>query len=291
MRRCIILLGIVAAGCTELIFAQTQLAISPELYKQRRLHFIAQMPDSSLALFFAAEPKTRINDTYYPYRQDNALFYLSGCPEPFSVLILFKSPVVVGQQMTREVLFVQPRDPSEEIWTGRRLGAAGARQTLQVEVTETIDKLEEFLTRFAKEQRTAFTTVLFPNTHLRNRSAIPTAQLFTEQLFKQAGFIVQSALPILAKMRVTKSPEEIRLIQKATDITVAAHLQAIMSCEPDMYEYELAGSRRVRLQKDGLCLHGLSKHRWFWRKQRDFALRCGAQKNAERRTRGDGYGW
>ncbi|MDW8019828.1 MAG: aminopeptidase P N-terminal domain-containing protein [Chloroherpetonaceae bacterium] len=240
MRRCIILLGIVAAGCTELVFAQTQLAISPELYKQRRLHFIAQMPDSSLALFFAAEPKTRINDTYYPYRQDNALFYLSGCPEPFSVLILFKSPVVVGQQMTREVLFVQPRDPSEEIWTGRRLGAAGARQTLQVEVTETIDKLEEFLTRFAKEQRTAFTTVLFPNTHLRNRSAIPTAQLSTEQLFKQAGFIVQSALPILAKMRVTKSPEEIRLIQKATDITVAAHLQAIMSCEPDMYEYELA---------------------------------------------------
>lgn len=230
---------------------EERLSLPVEFYKQRREEFIEQMPDSALAVFVAAEPKNRSNDTYYLYRQENSLLYLSGCQEPQSALLLFKRPITINGRNTQEVLFVRPRDPSEEIWTGRRLGPEGARVMLQIKVVESTEKLEEFLMRFLREQKSAFRIVLFPTVRTRNQTAIPAAQLWVEQLFRQAGFAVQSAAPILARMRISKSPEEIRLIQKATDITVAAHLQAIMSCEPEMYEYELAAVAEYVFKKMG----------------------------------------
>lgn len=228
--------------------AQDDDALPPEFHKRNRERFIEQMPDSAVALFFAADVKNRINDTDYLYRQDNALYYLSGLREPAAVLMLFKRPVSVGAAQTQELLFVQPRNPSEEIWTGRRLGKEGARDALKIAATETSDRFDAFLDEFFKSEGARFKTVMFP---YAPRGAMPEAQRKVEALFKSRGFLAQSAFPILAKMRVTKSPEEVRLIQKATDIAVAAHLQAIMSCEPGMYEYELAAVAEYVFKKMG----------------------------------------
>lgn len=230
----------------SLAFAQDRLP--PEFHQRNRERFIEQMPDSALALFFAADVKNRSNDTDYLYRQDNALYYLSGLREPAAVLILFKHPVQVGAVKTQELLFVQPRNPSEEIWTGRRLGKEGARDALRLAATETSDNFDTFLEAFFKAEAQRFKTVMFPSAQ---RGAIPEAQRKAEALFRSKGFVVQSAFPILAQMRVTKSPEEVRLIQKATEIAVAAHLQAIMSCEPEMHEYELAAVAEYVFKKMG----------------------------------------
>jgi Xaa-Pro aminopeptidase len=40
-------------------------------------------------------------------------------------------------------------------------------------------------------------------------------------------------------MRTVKSSAEIELLQKAADATVAAHIEAMKSCEPGMFEYQL----------------------------------------------------
>lgn len=233
---------------TSLAVAQESDALPPEFHRRNRERFIEQMPDSALALFFAADVKNRSNDTDYLYRQDNALYYLSGLREPAAVLILFKHPVSVGTVKTQELLFVQPRNPSEEIWTGRRLGKEGARDALRLAATETSDHFDTFLEAFFKAEGQQFKTVMFPS---GQRGAIPEAQRKAEALFRSKGFFVQSAFPILAKMRVTKSPEEVRLIQKATEIAIAAHLQAIMSCEPEMHEYELAAVAEYVFKKMG----------------------------------------
>jgi len=228
---------------------QDEDALPPEFHKRNRERFIEQMPDSAVALFFAADVKNRINDTDYLYRQDNSLYYLSGLREPAGVLMLFKHPISVGTTKTQELLFVQPRNPSEEIWTGRRLGKERAKDILKLNATETADYFETFLDKFFKEQKARFKIVMFP--YSRSRAPLPDAQRKAEARFKSEGFAVQNAFPILAKMRVTKSPEEIRLIQKAVEISIAAHIQAIMSCEPNMYEYELAAVAEYVFKKMG----------------------------------------
>ncbi len=228
---------------------QEEDGLPPEFHRRNRERFIEQMPDSAVALFFAADVKNRINDTDYLYRQDNSLYYLSGLREPASVLMLFKHPISVGKAATQELLFVQARNPNEEIWTGRRLGKEGAKDVLKLAATETIDRLADFLDQFFREEKKHFKIVMFP--YSRARSPLPEAQRKTEWRFKSEGFEVQNAFPILARMRVTKSPEEIRLIQRAVEIAMMAHTQAIMSCEPNMYEYELAAVAEYVFKKMG----------------------------------------
>ena len=108
--------------------------LSPAFHKQRRELLRAQMPANSVAVLFAAPVRNRANDVDYIYHQNPDFHYLTGYEEPNAVLLLFKEPRTVGGQPgVTEALFTQPRDPRRESWTGRRLGAAGAKGQLQLQ--------------------------------------------------------------------------------------------------------------------------------------------------------------
>jgi Xaa-Pro aminopeptidase len=105
--------------------------LSPAFHKQRRELLRAQMPANSVAVVFAAPVRNRANDVSYIYHQNPDFYYLTGYDEPDAVLLLFKEPCALGGQSgVTEMLFTQPRNPAREAWTGRRLGAAGAKTKL-----------------------------------------------------------------------------------------------------------------------------------------------------------------
>ncbi|MBD2723198.1 aminopeptidase P N-terminal domain-containing protein [Hymenobacter armeniacus] len=108
--------------------------LSPAFHKQRRELLRAQLPAGSVAVVFAAPVRNRANDVDYVYHQNPDFHYLTGYEEPDAVLLLFKEPRTVGGQPgVTEALFTQPRNPAREQWTGRRLGAAGAKGQLQLQ--------------------------------------------------------------------------------------------------------------------------------------------------------------
>ncbi|MDO7845092.1 aminopeptidase P N-terminal domain-containing protein [Hymenobacter sp. M29] len=110
--------------------------LSPAFHKQRRELLRAQLPPNSVAVVFAAPVRNRANDVDYVYHQNPDFHYLTGYEEPDAVLLLFKEPRTVGGQPgITEALFTQPRDPARESWTGRRLGAAGAKGQLALQYT------------------------------------------------------------------------------------------------------------------------------------------------------------
>jgi Xaa-Pro aminopeptidase len=55
----------------------------------------------------------------------------------------------------------------------------------------------------------------------------------------------------IGKMRVKKSPEELVLLQKATDATVQGHREAMKSLEPGMREYEIQAVVEYAFAKAG----------------------------------------
>src|SRR3569623_777111 len=74
------------------------------------------------ALLLASPPEQlRNGDVHYKFRQDSDILYLTGFEEPGPVVLLRpdhpKTPIV---------MFVRPRNPSEETWPGRRAGIEGA---------------------------------------------------------------------------------------------------------------------------------------------------------------------
>ena len=110
--------------------------LSPAFHKQRRELLRAQLPPHGVAVVFAAPVRNRANDVDYVYHQNPDFHYLTGYEEPDAVLLLFKEPRTVGGQPgITEALFTQPRDPAREQWTGRRLGAAGAKTALALQFT------------------------------------------------------------------------------------------------------------------------------------------------------------
>ncbi|WP_375438281.1 aminopeptidase P N-terminal domain-containing protein [uncultured Hymenobacter sp.] len=108
--------------------------LDPAFHKNRRELLRQTLPAGSVAVLFAAPVRNRANDVNYIYHQDPDFYYLTGYDEPDAVLVLFKEPQTVsGQAGITEALFVQPRDPKAESWTGRRLGTEGAKQQLKLQ--------------------------------------------------------------------------------------------------------------------------------------------------------------
>ena len=102
--------------------------LTPAFHRQRRELLRAQLPPQSVAVIFAAPIRNRANDIDFTYHQNPDFYYLTGYDEPDAVLLLFKEPrTVAGQPLLTEALFVQPRDPAAEQWTGRRLGREGTK--------------------------------------------------------------------------------------------------------------------------------------------------------------------
>lgn len=56
---------------------------------------------------------------------------------------------------------------------------------------------------------------------------------------------------ILTELRMVKTAEELALMQKAIDITTAAHREAIKSIEPGMYEYEVEALIEYVFRRNG----------------------------------------
>ena len=94
---------------------------------------MARLPEGSLAVLFGAPLRNRTGDQTFEYRQSSDFLYLTGSEEPGSALILAPGGIEIDGATVREVLVVPPRDPSREVWDGRRFGTERAMSELGFE--------------------------------------------------------------------------------------------------------------------------------------------------------------
>merc|ERR1711969_136031 len=78
------------------------------------------MGEGALAIFLGSGLVPRSNDTEFPFRQESDFWYLTGFDHPNAVALLRTDG---GPAYT---LYVDPRDPAAETWTGYRPGVDGA---------------------------------------------------------------------------------------------------------------------------------------------------------------------
>lgn len=204
-----------------------------EEYAARRAEAMKRMSHGSAMLLMAAQERTRSNDTYYPFRQDNSLLYLSGVAETESALLLVPDSIEIDGQKVREVLFVAERDPSRELWTGLRMGPEMADTIMGVAMALPISRLEEVMGDV--KQRCDKLWLDSPDNSWPGRDdAAPGSPRR-----RNRSLNVAEADDILGEMRTIKSQVEIGLLRKAIDISVIAHRETIRRAKPNMHEYEL----------------------------------------------------
>ncbi|MCQ9120331.1 Xaa-Pro aminopeptidase [Rodentibacter pneumotropicus] len=192
-------------------------------FTERRKQILKKMPPNSGLLLFSEIEKRRNNDCTFPFRQDSYFWYLTGFNEPNAALLLVKTT-----QSEKTIILLRPRDPLLETWNGRRLGIERASEKLNINEAYSID---DFHVVFPKITENLTALYYAPELHLWGDKLLSESAVnFTEILDWR---------PIISEMRLIKSPNEIRLMQQAGQITALAHIKAMQETRPNRFEYEI----------------------------------------------------
>jgi Xaa-Pro aminopeptidase len=209
-------------------------------YVERRQALAAKLPDAVVVVFGASEPA----EDYLSFFQTPPMLYLTGVREPDAALVMVKR----GSQTTATV-YVQPRDPAQEVWTGTRLGTAEAARRTGLVATDVsalpqaLDSLANLGLPFVLAGDVARTV---GGADQRPR------QTYVEYLRERhPQLALQSGDRQIQMLRGRKSAGELALIRRAVDITVLAQKAAIPAIHPGMNEFEIQGLIEYVFRRNG----------------------------------------
>ena len=203
-------------------------------YAKRRAQLMRMAGDDAIVIVPAALERIRSRDTHYPYRQDSDVLYLGGFQEPEAVLVL-----VPGRTHGESLLFCRERDPDREGWDGPRLGPEGAVAQLGFDDAFPITDLDDILPgllegrsrvyyHFGRDTEFDLKLISWLNrvrAQVRNGAQPPHE-------FLELGHL-------LDELRLFKDAGELKDMQRAADITVAAHTAAMHAARAGVRECEL----------------------------------------------------
>jgi Xaa-Pro aminopeptidase len=208
--------------------------------------FMRRMEPNSVAILPAAREVTRSNDSEYRFRQDSDFYYVTGFGEPDAIAVVAPSK---EEQFT---LFVRPRDPEKEVWTGRRAGVEGAKESFGANAAFPVEEFQAKLAEMLDGARNLYYRLGGGNPDLDEQLIRQIAHM---RVMGRRGVRPPQAIvdpgSILNEMRLFKSEEEIALMQRSADIASEAHREAMKSVRPGMKEYEIEALIEYIFRKNG----------------------------------------
>lgn len=207
----------------------------PKTELQRRRRTLMRMMDkNSIAIIPSAPECVRNRDVHYPYRQDSDFLYLTDFTEPESVAVF-----IPGRQQGEFILFCRERDPEMETWHGRRAGPEGTIRDFHADDAFPISDIDEILPGLLENRNRVYYT-MGKDTQFDSRLMGWINQL--RQAVRSGAHVPHEFIDleyIVHELRLFKSRSEMRLMREAAKITREAHIRAMATCEPGMYEYEI----------------------------------------------------
>lgn len=197
-------------------------------YASRRARLAEQVKGSALVLFGAPD------SDLVKFKQTDNFYYLTGFSEPDAVLVIDAT----GER-PEETLYIRPRNPSQERWTGETMspGGDGQRET-GIKAVKVLADLNPAVTRLLEKSRKVFTETNDRRSIDRLRTMAPAAE-------------TQNAAPAIAGLRIRKSATELALMEKTVSITLTGHEAAARTIAPGVWEYEVEAALEFEFRKRG----------------------------------------
>jgi Xaa-Pro aminopeptidase len=216
-------------------------APGPAFFAAHRASFVAKLPPGAIAVVRTA-PETNVETTPDPYRQNSDFWYLTGFAEPDAVAV-FRPGAAEGE---RYILFVAPRDPARETWTGYRAGVDGAKAEFGAEAAFPVEEFDKKLPELADGSSALF-YLDGGDEKFRERLLAawdrPNSNATEPRPASDAG-------PIVHELRLIKDATEIALMRRAAELSAEAHVAAMREVRPGRFEYD------VKAAMVATCLHG-----------------------------------
>jgi Xaa-Pro aminopeptidase len=218
-------------------------SLPKEEFAARRAKVLQKIGDGVAVMQGGAE-----TSAYEKFRQSNQFYYLTGVETPRAILVL-------DGRAKSSTLYLLPTNEAMERSEGPLLAPGTAAEQLtgieHVKPRAEFDALVPGLSG-----RTIYTPVRGEtslmgtpdraNAHARAREADPWDLQGSREAFfrarlaeKAPGAKLENLDDILDEMRMIKSPREIALLRESSRIAALAHMEAMRSAEPGMYEFEI----------------------------------------------------
>lgn len=191
----------------------------------------------------------------YIFQQEHNFFYLTGHNQEGAALVLLPEPPA-GKTYdgAREVLYLPARNLTRERWDSLRLGPEDPTiaDKTGFATVRAFSELRADLGKLAA----VWTNIhsLLPNP---NRGGYPHEATWVEWM-KQAApaATYKSASTMIGEMRMVKTKGEIALLQKAIDLSLDAHFEAMRRMKPGVWEYEIGAAMEWVHKRGGSEVEG-----------------------------------
>jgi len=202
-------------------------------YAQRRAEFLAQIPQSAVAIIAGSREVRRNADNHHRFRQPADLYYLTGFSEPEAMAVLAPA------KPHPYTLFLRPHDPHHETWYGRRAGLSGGREQFGADQTFPVGEFEARLGELL-DGCTEVHLLIGDDPQLDALVARVVATLRRqERNGRRAPQRIVDLSGSLHELRLRKDHDALTRMRRAAAISVEAHAAAMRACQAGRYEYEL----------------------------------------------------
>jgi Xaa-Pro aminopeptidase len=216
-------------------------------FKRRRKQVMQQIGKGNIGLIASAPNQTRNRDVDYPYRQDSDFYYLTGFNESGALAVF-----IPGREQGEYILFCREFDEKKALWEGAHAGLEGATTHYGADDSFPIDDLNDILPGMLEGKAKVFYPMgrdsdldhklLEWINHIRAQS---------RKYISAPGELV-SLEHIVHEMRMFKSAAELKLIRRAVQVSVQAHIRAMQICKAGLFEYQMEAEIVHEFMKEGL---------------------------------------
>jgi Xaa-Pro aminopeptidase len=247
----IAVLGLLCLACfAPLLPAQERREREPNsVYAERRAKLAAQA-DGPIILW-GITGREESAQTYVIHQEDNFYYVTGHNEEGAGVIVLpaLKNGAAVaaasgannhdGWDGPREIFFLPAKDPAKEKWNGVRLSPSdpGIEARTGFATVKPFSEMRATLERLAKLYP-AFCTIL---PYEKENGGYPHEKAVVDWLQLAAPQAkLKEIRPQISALRQIKTPGELAFLQKAIDLSLDAHLEAMKMMRPGLYEYQVA---------------------------------------------------
>jgi len=200
-----------------------------------RARIAEQLPQGALAIFCSNDPMPSNADGTLGFVQNSDLLYACGVDQEETLLVLFPSS---HDPKRREMLFLRETSEQIAVWEGAKLSKEQAREATGIPNVFWQDERERPLREAILEAHSIYVNL---NEHTRDNNPVQTRARATVAELRRDYPLhdFKRLAPILTRLRMVKSEEEIEAIREATRTTVAGFERVLRFVKPGVTEYEI----------------------------------------------------
>jgi Xaa-Pro aminopeptidase len=198
------------------------------------------MKPNSIAVFYSNDLQPRNGDQFYPFRQNSDLLYLSGLDQEETTLAIFPD---CPREDLKEVAFIKRTDKLTRTWEGAKYTIEEARKISGIKRIYWLSDMEKILHELILQAQRIY---INGNENERFHSPVPSRDRRNAVVLRERYPFhkYHRSQPILKRLRMIKSSEEVELISNAAKISGGAFLHLIGLIRPDLFEYEIEAEIR-----------------------------------------------